>query len=608
MNYQYDTLASSVRLKDVISCAENRAILYRLKNNDPCLTDLFIDVSDDDYGDGVDIFQVGEGDDLGWLGYFIGRNETLESLYVYYLPGDAEQGKKFFFGIQRNTSINVADVSVRGFPGESFSSMNLPHVTWMSVDCHQECAHSFAIGLRRCESLKTYYGPVTAEIVSSLVSLPMLEDVNVETNGGLAMAISREECMALRELLANATGIMCLNLGRVGLGNDGSELMAEGLACNSSLTIGELYLRDNDIGDRGLQALASSLASNGKVQELNLSNNNIGDKGVEALAESLAHNRALRVLSISENAAITEIGVRAISRSLQSRKCLLEDLRLDRINIGEEGGKILGDALSINTSLVTLSLSCGENGVSIGDDGLNALALGLSHNSHLKYLDLSGNRAITSVGLRSLKQYFQSPSCALEKLIIYSIDFGDEGAYALADDALGQNKSLKVLIFDERGITTKGWDAFLKLLCDSSSPNSIYLSNHTLRDLGGFGDESEIRTSVLDWLKMNEDCETSNVAAKAKIMHFFADLDMVPLFQWKLKFLPLVKSWFDTVASPNDIAANIRNRELSAVYQFVRGLPLLVANDFQHYLTRQVERIRAQISELEEEERRLMQV
>jgi len=578
MNYQYDALAASVKLKDITSCAENRALLHRIKNNDPGLRTLAVlDEPEDE-----DEFIVREGDDLGWLGYFIGRNEKLKYLSVCYLPGDAEQGRKFFFGIQRNTSIDEVDVSIRGFLGESLSVMNLPHVTSISFDSYskREDAHYFALGLRQCEALEDYSGLLTAEIVASLVSLPWLSNIYIYKRGGLA--INREECMALRELVANATGIIHLDLSRVGLGNDGSELLAEGLACNSSLADGALDLRGNGIGDEGLQALASSLASNGKVRELHLSRNNFCDTGLEVLAETLAHNRALRVLSISANAAITGTGVRAISRILQSRKSRLEDLWLDSISICEEGGKLLGDALFVNTSLLTLSLRCVGGGMSIDDDGLKALALGLSRNSHLKILNLSENTAITSVGLRSLKQYLRSSLCALETLSVDFINFGDEGAYALAD-ALGQNKSLKSLSFDKRGITSKGMKAFLKLICNSSSPNSIYLSNHTLRDLGSFWNEIEVK------LGMNRWCGARN-AAKSKIMHFFPDLDMVPLFQWNLKFLPLVKSWFENTTSSNDeFEANIRNRELSAVYQFVRGLPVLVVS-------------------AEEEERRLMQI
>ena len=581
MNYQYqhDALAAGVRIKDIASTASNRALLHRLKNNDPGLTHLCIDNFESDGGD-IDHFQVRECDDLGWLGYFIGGNEKLKYILVFYLPGDREQVENLFTGMQRNKSIEDVEFNGNGMLNESLSLLNLPHVTSISFVCQLEgeYAHYFAMGLRRCESLEDYSGPVTAGIVESLATLPMLENIHVWRNGDLA--ISREECMALRELLLNANKLNHLGLAGVGLGNDGLGLLAKGLACSSSLADGVLDLSGNDIGDTGLQALASSLASNGKVRELHLSRNNFCDTGLEVLAETLAHNRALRVLSISGNTAITGTGVRAISRILQSRKCRLEDLWLDMINIGDDAGKILGDALSINTSLVTLSLMCGETDVSIGDDGLKALAAGLSRNSHLKKLSLSGNTAITSVGLRSLKQYFQSPSCALGTFTLCAINIGDEGAYALAD-ALGQNKSVKSLRFGERGITTKGMKAFLKLICDSSSPNRIYLSNHTLRDISGLrytrARASSIRTSILGWLKMNKDCQTPNLAAKAKIMHVFPDLDMVPLFQWKLKFLPLVKSWFENTTSSNDeFAANIHNRELSAVYQFVRGLPVLV--------------------------------
>jgi hypothetical protein len=66
------------------------------------------------------------------------------------------------------------------------------------------------------------------------------------------------------------------------------------------------------------------------------------------------------VLSISGDTAITGTGVRAISRILQSRTSGLEKLCLDRINLGDDGGKMLADALSINKSLVSLSLLCVE--------------------------------------------------------------------------------------------------------------------------------------------------------------------------------------------------------------------------------------------------------
>ena len=279
MNYQYDALETSVRLKDITSCSRNRAVLHRIKNSDPGLTCLYmLDEPEDE-----DEFIVREGDDLGWLGYFIGRNETLKSLYVYYLPTNRDQVEKFFFGVQRNKSIKAVDIC--NYINESLSVMNLPHVSSMSFECQLEgeYVNYFALGLRRCTSLKKYSGQLTAEIVQSLTTLPMLEKVHVWKNGGLA--ISREECMALRELLANANKLKHLDLSGAGLEDDGLKLLVEGLACSSSLTDGLLDLSHNDIGDTGLQALASSLASSGKVRELRLSRNNFGDKGLEALAD-----------------------------------------------------------------------------------------------------------------------------------------------------------------------------------------------------------------------------------------------------------------------------------------------------------------------------------
>ncbi len=131
----------------------------------------------------------------------------------------------------------------------------------------------------------------------------------------------------------------------------------------------------------------------------------------------------------------------------------MEDLYLDRINISDEGGKILAHGLYMNKSLVNLSLRCSRNGVSIGDDGLRALSLGLSRNFTLQSLNLSGNTAITAAGLRSLQKYFRSPSCALENLTLTltlnEINNCDEGALALSH-ALSRNKSVKKMYFGLR--------------------------------------------------------------------------------------------------------------------------------------------------------------
>ena len=604
MDYPYDAAsAATVRIKDITSCASNRARLHRIKNNDPSLTRLYIAEDDEDC-----FFSVREGDDLGWLGYYVGENETLKSLTIYYLPAQ-ERIKSFFIGLQRNKSIKTIEClgGIVGILGEGLSAINLPHVTTMRVFDDEEAefdheeAHHFPVGLQRLKALVEYDGPMTSEIVTSLATLPMLEKVTFWRNTNLA--ISPDECTAMNGLLTNAANMKQLDISCTSLGNEGLKILAEGLGYNASLTDGVLDLSENSIGDQGVKVLALSLASNTKLRELRLSDNNIGDVGLEALAGLLACNRALRALSISRNTAIT-----SVSRILQSNG--LEDLRLDGINFSYEGWNTLADALSINQqSLVSLSLQCSWGGVSIGDDGLRALALGLSRNSHLQTLNLSRNGAITASGLRSLKEYLQSPSCALKELYLYGINIGNKGAQALAHSLLG-NKSLISLRFDESGITSKGWnESFLKLVCDSSSPNRLYHSNQTLSHLSGclspYG--SDVKSHIASWLKINNDCRTPTLAAKSKILNIFPDLDIVPLFQWNLKLLPLLKCWFSVSSASNNFEASIRNNELSSIYKFVRGFPVLVVDDLRSTLNVQVERIRAKISKLEEEERRLMQ-
>ena len=577
-NYPYDAVsAATVRMKDITSSAQNRALLHQIKNNSPSLTDLTILGANDDadFFHGVTIV-LRQGDDLGWLGYFIGENETLKKLSIHHIS-DQEQVENFFIGLQRNKSIeNIyfhRHRNLVGTLGESLSAINLPHVTTLSIgNLDHEEARSFAVGLQRCKSLVEYYGPMTSEIVASLATLLMLEKVMLWRLSNEDMAIGPDECTTLRDLLTYATNMKHLHI---------------------SFTL----------GSEGLTILASFLAVNTKLRVLILSDNNIGDAGLEALADALVRNRALRVLSIAKNTAITVTGARSLSRILESGTSRLQDLRLDGVNISYEGWSILAGALPINNSLVSLSLQNWWGGESIGDDELRALTLGLSQNSHLKSLNLSKNTAITASGLRFLEEYLGSPSCALEDLSLFGINIGDKGARALAD-ALRRNSSLKTLYFSERGITLKGWKSFLKLVCDSSSPNSLYLSNHTLCDLGDNlnPSTSHVKNLIGAWLKVNNDY-TPNVAAKTKILPFFYEIDMmVPLFHWDLKLLPVLKLWFNILSENHEFEASIRNNELSCIYKFVRGFPMLVGDNLRRNLARQVERIRT-----EEEESSLMQ-
>ena len=344
------------------------------------------------------------------------------------------------------------------------------------------------------------------------------------------------------------------------------EAFMEGINHNQSIT--RLSI-DADLGDVNFQSLSPFFRNNNNLAEVEFSNFELGLECAQSIALTLGTRRcqSLKVLRI-EGCNLSDGGFAVIATALRAYPQLRE-LHLENNNIGLMRCIALGETLRgwCTSNLKTLDL---DNNA-IDDQGLQALAAGLT-NSTLEELFLSGN-LITGVGLRSFSTYFQSVSCCLKTLNLYGINFGDEGAMALAEGLMG-NKFLKSLNFnpDHSGITDVGWAAFSKLVCDPSSINSTYHSNHNIRTIGHNSSPLDIR----QYLGLNG-CPHPAIH---KILKSHPDIDMEPFFQWKLKLLPVVTSWFGSCRSRIYLGESIhrqslQNRELSAFYKFVRGMPSL---------------------------------
>jgi hypothetical protein len=93
--------------------------------------------------------------------------------------------------------------------------------------------------------------------------------------------------------------------------------------------------------------------------------------------------------------------------------------------------------------------------------------------------------------------------------------------------------------------------------------------------------DTDILSDIKQYLEWNRG-GTPHQAAICKILKSQPDLDMKPFFEWKLKFLPLVMNWFEGVRSSmraydlGESLQSVQNRQLSAVYKFVREMPDLV--------------------------------
>ena len=541
----YESRVWDLKWEDIASHECNAKILQRLRDNDPdftsiTLTDFFdpmrmflSDLPEED-----DKFVVTNNDDMGWLGYLIGRNNQLQDLTISISNSiiddpnlSPSQIEALTQGISLNRSISM--LTVDGGLGYLFlqrlgnffrSNKSLTHLELTEFDIGLVSALKLALMLRDM-SLEYFHVErlcydsdshrfidecaVTAEVITALGKHTKLEHLHLWTCN-----LDQNSCMALGRL--------------------------------SSLTV--LSLGSSAINDEGMQALVCGLSARSHLDQSNV---------------------------------------------LLPSCCSLQRLELSRMSIDYDKAVALSSGLASLHSLKELSLAN-----SIGDDALQRLVAAMAINNAVEVLDLSENDSITAKGLSFLASLLQSERWCLRELFLRYMRIGDDGTAALTEPLAG-NKSLKRLEFHDFGhveveIGSTGWSAFTRLLCNTSSINNTYLSNHTL-DMCMcnrnplFGRTPVIvPTDVEYYLALNRDMDHAR-ASMYKILSEHPEFDMKPLLQqWQLKFLPLMVAWFKTARSRRhkmrcDAFTSIdvlQRRELSAIYQFMRGLPSLAVSGY----------------------------
>eukprot|EP00984_Skeletonema_dohrnii_P009307 scaffold3549_cov110-Skeletonema_dohrnii-CCMP3373.AAC.9 len=586
----YEALAKDVKLEDITSSQQNADILERLRDNDPDIR--YISIADmlEEFSD----FVVREGDDLGWLGYFIGWSKQLKSLYIDNFP-DNLNIDAFLRGLGRNRSIE--NLGIYTDLGESYQRLvpflknnkSLSDLTFTIYDIGLQCARNIAVLLGQQSSLKCLNfeeinlgDEVFVEIATALSAQPQIEELNLNTSN-----IGRNGCVALGNALDGMRNpnLATLYLDHNDIDDEGLHALVGGLINCHNLT--KLCLSGNwMITEAGLRSLSTLFQSDHcRLECLDLEQTNIDNDGVAVLVAGLARLPTLKKLDVACN-RIGDLGLQALVGGLVNY-CNIEHLRLSHNVFPASGLNSLVELVQRATSLKSLNI-CGN---AIDDEGLQGLVEGMTTRCSLTKLNLSNNNSITAVGLRSLAPFFRSDNCCLEGLELWGVNFGDEGAAALADGLKG-NKSLTTLQFTSDGsdITARSWAAFSKLLCDTSSVNNTYLSNHTLETIGGYS-INVFPSDFVEYLRFNklQNC----AAAICKILDNHPDIDIEPLFKWKLKCLPLVVRWLEK-AKPclgyvSESTGTFQCRQLSALYKFVRGMPLLAGDGYRGKKMKEIE-------------------
>jgi len=366
----------------------------------------------------------------------------------------------------------------------------------------------------------------------------------------------------------------------------------------------------NSCNAKDISKLGKALGNNTHVRFLSLEASHGLDETSSVFYNGLKQNSSIRSLFLGcshRNASdgkfmwLDNEVVHEILRVYQQNNNLTY-LSIHRANqfLQNGGNTILAKTLGHTTKLKKLHLQ--ESNIT--NEQLLPIAEAMRGLRSLEELNLSQNR-IGNDGCETIASLLEDPNSRLNCLYLNGNQINDEGVITVIK-SLANNTKLRELYIDHSNPTTDSimQQSFSRLLCNTSSINSLHSSNHTLRHLSTFTITADQRwhpgphLSLL--LQMNTDRNKSHVAIR-KILNYYPDIDMTPLFDLgleddddkNLKALPYLIAWFDEAyeawasgnspytdlakASSRTSCSEIRRKKLCAIYQFVQAMPHLCA-------------------------------
>ena len=359
-----------------------------------------------------------------------------------------------------------------------------------------------------------------------------------------------------------------LHLSGVHIDANAARALTHGISQNKTIEILEL---ENLATEHVFSLMVSCLDLTSSLKTLKLWDNRNGyvsDNVMSTLANALANDSTLEELEFLRCTGVTSMGWLELSRALGSSRSSLKKLEIWETSIDNSVITAFGNDFSRNTSLEVLDISCNRHRPITSESWLVFSRLFGSNLSNLREIDVSGNGIDHDVIIAYFNELSGNENSLLKRFISRS-EADDEGIDPPIDP------------------TDDIWDPITNLLCNTSSIDATWSSNHTLCSLGGFdveesdsdGDEESDTDSdhiesytmpreVYDLLEMNEDDDKKQVARR-KLMkyHFSGDFDLNALIGSDQKLLPRKISWFGRDALGQSI-----------VYSIMRKLPDLCQN------------------------------
>jgi len=288
------------------------------------------------------------------------------------------------FGDSSYTSEVVFDpTSTENTPGEQIVKLG---VRSMIEDIQTGCG---GISLDKPEQIKKAVVPLSVKfgILSEFTAFVVdTRECEALQDSMVTRRVTRkseyERVRMMSYALKYNTSLIELNLGCKNIGDEEAGMISDALKCNTTLTT--LNLESNYIGDEGAKMISDALKCNTTLTRLNLGDNDIGAEGAKMISDALKCNTTLTELYLWDN-SIGACGAHAICEPLIYNT--MNELHLNGNNIGDEGAKMISDALKRNTALTLLDLS--DN--NIGDEGARMISDALKCNTTLTELNLQCN-------------------------------------------------------------------------------------------------------------------------------------------------------------------------------------------------------------------------
>jgi hypothetical protein len=271
-----------------------------------------------------------------------------------------------------------------------------------------------------------------------------------------------------------------------------------------------------------------------QIHTLDLKFGKISSGGIAILCNTLAkYNRTMQSLNLSDmkeiNPSFTTSTCFSLSMVLSHPMNSLKTLLLTEFCLGDVGISFLGAALSVNNTLQLIDLS---NNPSITLKGWQAFSSCLRNpQSALKELDISG----CNIDVQSAATVATSlaENSSVKTLDMSGDHIGPAGVVTFFHIVLKGKSVLEELVLDPDSIDifeiTEGeFRGFLRALCDESTIDRTYTSNHTFHTCEYLFDKLEPHPfpSVLDeicpLLDLNRNADKVEVA-RLKILdsHFY---------------------------------------------------------------------------------------